>query len=331
MRKLASIRKISEISAIENADAIAVASIDGWKVVVKKDEFKINDLVVYFEIDSWVPTTIAPFLSKGNEPREYYGVKGEKLRTIKLRGQISQGLILPVSILDTIITSFDDGDDLTEILNVQKYEPPVSAQLAGLAKGNFPSFIPKTDEERVQNLKKSLSTWSTTNIEVEITEKLDGSSMTVFWNNGEFGVCSRNVQLKDTAGNSFWEEAHAHDLEQKLTTYGKNIAIQGELFGAGMDKHTFYVFRIYDIDTGEYLSPSARHELVSLFNLEHVPVLGYTTLTNHTIESLLTLSEDKSIVNSKVEREGIVLKGVVDTNIHFKCISNKFLLKVSGT
>jgi RNA ligase (TIGR02306 family) len=94
MRKLASIRRIADIQPIEGADAIVVATIDGWKVVVKKSEFKVGDLAVYFEIDSWVPHDLAPFLSKGNEPREYGGVKGERLRTIKLRGTTSQGLLL---------------------------------------------------------------------------------------------------------------------------------------------------------------------------------------------------------------------------------------------
>ena len=94
MRKLASIRRIADIQPIEGADAIVVATIDGWKVVVKKDEFNVGDLAVYLEIDSWVPHDLAPFLSKGNEPREYGGVKGERLRTIKLRGTTSQGLLL---------------------------------------------------------------------------------------------------------------------------------------------------------------------------------------------------------------------------------------------
>lgn len=93
-RKLASIRRIADIQPIEGADAIVVATVDGWKVVVKKDEFKAGDLALYLEIDSWVPHELAPFLSKGQEPREYNGVKGERLRTIKLRGTTSQGLLL---------------------------------------------------------------------------------------------------------------------------------------------------------------------------------------------------------------------------------------------
>jgi RNA ligase (TIGR02306 family) len=93
-RKMATIRKIDEIRPIEGADAIEAAVVGGWVVVIKKGEFKAGDLAVYLEIDSWVPHEIAPFLSKGQEPREYNGVKGERLRTVKLRGTTSQGLLL---------------------------------------------------------------------------------------------------------------------------------------------------------------------------------------------------------------------------------------------
>jgi RNA ligase (TIGR02306 family) len=167
-RKLASIRRIADIQPIEGADAIVVATIDGWKLVVKKDEFKVGDLALYIEIDSWVPHRLAPFLSKGQEPREYNGVKGERLRTIKLRGQVSQGLLLRISDLmpkgDYAMLRVDDkwglkreedfveGDDLTGTFGIQKWEAPLPAQLQGQAAGMFPtSLIPKTDQERIQN------------------------------------------------------------------------------------------------------------------------------------------------------------------------------------
>ena len=177
MRKLASIRRIADIQPIEGADAIVVATIDGWKVVVKKDEFSVGDLAVYLEIDSWVPHELAPFLSKGHEPRDYNGVKGERLRTIKLRGQVSQGLLLkdaPLAVAkytlmqrsDETVSKYyyvnnegvsvpyfvEEGYDLTEYLGIQKWEAPIPAQLQGQAAGMFPtSLIPKTDQERIQN------------------------------------------------------------------------------------------------------------------------------------------------------------------------------------
>ena len=150
MRALATIRVIEAINPIPNADAIDVASIGGWNVVVKKGAHQVGEKVVYLEIDSWVPEHLAPFLNTGSPAKEFEGVVGYRLRTKKLRGVVSQGLILPTPPGQTDV--FNDGDDLTELLNIKKYEKPVNAQLAGIARGNFPSFIPKTDQERIQNL-----------------------------------------------------------------------------------------------------------------------------------------------------------------------------------
>jgi len=164
MRKLATIETISEVLPHNNADLLELVKVRGWQVVIRKGEFKQGDLVVFCEIDSWIPNELAPFLSKGNEPREYEGVKGERLRTIRLRGELSQGLVLPipkdwqyalvqdcpecgyVEIGGTVM--FQLGADVTELLGIQKWEPPVSAQLSGQTAGNFPSFIRKTDQER---------------------------------------------------------------------------------------------------------------------------------------------------------------------------------------
>lgn len=153
-RKLATIRKISEINEIKDASNIEVATVGGWKVVVRKGEYQVNDLVVYLEIDSFVPNSIAPFLTKSDRsPSEYKDIKGERLRTVKLRGQISQGLIL--SLDDNIMSLFEkdggsyyEGDDVSHVLGIVKWEPPIDASLAGQVKGNFPSFIQKTDQER---------------------------------------------------------------------------------------------------------------------------------------------------------------------------------------
>lgn len=151
-RKLASIRKITEIRPIPGADAIECAYVGGWPVVTKKGEYKVGDLAVYCELDSWIPHDLAPWLSKGKEPREYNGVKGERLRSVRLRGQISQGLLLPTSILDERglwpLAGNPVGHDLTAQLGIQKWEAPIPACLAGQVRGNFPSFIPKTDQER---------------------------------------------------------------------------------------------------------------------------------------------------------------------------------------
>ena len=335
MRKLASIRKIDSIRAIEGADAIECAVVGGWTVVVKKGEFAAGDLAVYCEIDSWIPHALAPFLSKGNEPRVYDGIAGERLRTIRLRGQLSQGLLLGVDVVLNLNQFFDQGSDVTELLGIVKYEAPIPAQLAGEVKGMFPSWIQKTDQERIQNLKEELAYWAKEQHAWEITEKLDGSSMTVYLRDGEFGVCSRNLELKPSETNSLWKVAVANDLELKLRRANRNIALQGELIGEGiqgnpykMKGQDFFLFDIYNIDTNKYFTPAERKAFVNEFDIKHVPVLGSLIMDESTtVDALLTLAEGKSVMGMiGCEREGLVFK-ILDMQCSFKAISNKFLLK----
>jgi RNA ligase (TIGR02306 family) len=351
MRKLATIRRIDELNPIEGADKIEVAVIGGWKVVAQKGLYQVGDLAVYFEIDSWIPTEIAPFLSKGKEPREFEGVKGERLKTIKLRGQLSQGLLMPVhnDKTGTYLMIYTDetgeysltvaeGDDVTEVLGIKKWEKPMNAQLAGVCRGNFPSLIPKTDQERCQNLKKEIAAAGASHF--EITEKLEGSSMTVYQLKGEFGVCSRNMDLKETKGNSFWATARKDGIQEKMSAVDEywDFAIQGELVGPGIQGNIygltqteFYVFDVYDIMAGEYLDPQARRDLIERMGLKHTPVLAYTanlydTLGISDIDGILAFAEGKSQLNKNTEREGIVFKQT-GGGMTFKAISNKYLLK----
>jgi RNA ligase (TIGR02306 family) len=333
MRKMASIRVIDKIEPIEGADAIETAVIGGWKVVVKKGEFAVGDLAVYLEIDSWVPTELAPFLSKGKEPREFNGVKGERLRTIKLRGQLSQGLLLNLDTALPFTNSFQDGDDVSEVLNIQKWERPMNAQLAGMARGNFPSLIPKTDQERVQNLVKEIVAANEAGMQFEVTEKLEGSSMTCYLIDGVFGVCSRNLDLKETADNTFWQVARELDIEAKMRETGPDaqFAIQGELIGPGiqgniykLSKPEFHVFDVYNIQAGDYLKPEFRRALVQRMGLKHVPVI-WSTWKLSEVDSILAQAEGRAWLNKDQEREGIVFKQV-DGGMTFKAISNKYLL-----
>ena len=327
MRKMATVRRIDAINQIPDADSIECAVIGGWKVVTKKGEYNPGDLAVYCEIDSWIPNELAPFLSKG-EPKEYNGIKGERLRTVRLRKQLSQGLLLPYSILGRIGT---EDEDVSEELNIQKWEAPVNPQLAGQVKGNFPSRIPKTDQERVQNLSKELEQYA--DQVFEVTEKLEGSSMTCYMIDGEFGVCSRNMDLKRDENNTFWRVAIEQSIENKMRTLASdNYAIQGELIGPGiqgniynLNKHTFRVFDIYDIDAGEYVFPETRHQIVEALGLTHVPLIGFLAIQAN-MDYLLETAEGKSLLNDKQEREGLVYKAA-QGQFSFKAISNKYLLK----
>ena len=331
MRKMASIRKIDSIRPIPGADAIECARVGGWDVVIKRGEFQAGDLAVYCEIDSWIPNELAPFLSKGSEPRLYSGVLGERLRTVKLRGQVSQGLLLPLEPTCANIESrLFEGLDVSAPLNIQKWEAPIPAQLAGDVRGAFPSFIPKTDQERIQNLTEEFDTWR--DLKWEVTEKLDGSSMTVYHKDGDFGVCSRNWNLTESESNSLWQQARRYNLPEILAREG-NLAVQGEIIGEGIQGNPyrirgqdFFVFDVFDIDQQRYLTPVEREAFVTRAGLRHVPILlrDFSDLTKG-VEGILIAAEGKSQLNKDTEREGIVFKsgGVVS----FKAISNKFLLK----
>jgi len=333
MRKLATIRKIEALNPIPNADAIELATVGGWKVVAQKGLYQVGDLALYLEIDSWVPNKLAPFLSKGKEPRVFEGIQGERLRTIKLRGQLSQGLLIPLAEVNKFFEvppHWSEDEDVTEILGIVKWEKPINAQLAGVCKGNFPSLIPKTDQERVQNIKKELLAIQCDLFEV--TEKLEGSSMTVYRIDGEFGVCSRNMDLKRDENNSFWKTAIFLDIENKMIALEMdNVALQGELIGPGIQGNIygltqleFHVFDIYSIKDGEYVTPQHRWDVVGKLGLSHVPVLDDMFVMTDSIDELLALAEGASRL-ANVEREGLVFKHL-EGGMSFKAISNKYLL-----
>lgn len=336
-RKMASIRKIGEINAILGADAIEVATVDGWKVVVKKGEYTAGDLVVYCEIDSWIPTELAAFLSKGKEPREYNGVKGERLRTVKLRGQLSQGLLLPRQVALDKVGEIAEGMDVTELLGIQKWEPVIPAQLAGQVRGNFPSAVPKTDQERAQNLIKEIFEAYSDGHLFEVTEKLEGSSCTMYLDNDrEFHVCSRNLDLKYDENNAFWKAAIKYDVENKMKGWDyQGYAIQGELVGPGIQGNIykltdldFFVYDIYDAVRGYYLNPKARQSVVKELGLKHVPVLANDKdLGTGEVDYLLSLADGKSVLGDITGplREGLVYKDMLG-GMSFKVISNAYLL-----
>jgi RNA ligase (TIGR02306 family) len=350
-RKLATVVRVESLEPIPGADAIELARVKGWQVVVKKGEFKVNDLGVYFEIDSFLP--IRPefeFLRK-NCLREMDGKQGFRLKTIKLRGQISQGLLLPLS---TFYKEHrpNEGEDVTEAMGVIKYEAKLpGCNLGGDCKGNFPSWITKTDEERIQNLYAKNRTKIRSTI-FYTTEKLEGSSFTAYsvryavpGSEDCFGVCSRNMELQESQGNAFWQAANSLGLREKLFRYLQNhgevfnIAIQGELVGPGVQgniyklpERTVYFFGV--IVNGRKLDYWAFREAMVELDLLVVPLVDVpVTLVqtqirygiDKTVEDILKMAEGPSYLNPSQEREGIVFRAL-DGSIGFKAISNRYLL-----
>ncbi len=240
MRQLATVRRIADIRPIPGADRIVVAQVDGWECVVQKDEFQVGQPVVYIEVDSIVP-----------ERPEFEFLRDRKfrVRTIKLRGQVSQGLVLPMSVLPDP-SKYGVGSDVTDVLGVKKYDPE-AAQEALLAqkqpqkpksklgqflmrfkwyrklfmkpkrKGGFPDWITKTDETRIQNLTTLFDIEHKNGTKFSVTEKVDGQSATYYLrklsrHKYEFGVCSRNIHLGTPDNSSYWTVARKYDIENVL-------------------------------------------------------------------------------------------------------------------
>jgi RNA ligase (TIGR02306 family) len=339
-RKLTTIRKISELRGIEGADKIELAIVDGWQVVVAKDvEHKVGNKVVYCEIDSFLPIREEFEFLRKSSYKKMGDQEGFRLKTIKLRGQVSQGLILPISVLPVaqFASAHDlpEGMDVTEMLGIVKYEPPIPAELAGKVKGGFPSFLHKTDEERVQNLVKEYGEWKyQSKHKFYVTEKLDGSSATYYFKDGEFGVCSRNLELLETEGNTFWKVARELDLENKMKSLGKNICFQGELIGEGIQGNPYKIkgqtvkfYTGFDIDKQVRIPFINFVVILQDLSLDIVPLYEeYGFMLPETIEDMLKYAEGKSALNSNTEREGVVVRSM-DGTISFKAISNQFLLK----
>lgn len=353
-RKLVTIREISNIQPIPDADAIEVATVGGWKVVVKKGEFQIGDLGLYFEVDSFLPETDErfQFLMKSGV-RTFEGERGHVLRTARLRKQLSQGLILPLQLFPEINASsalqtpegiqFLKEQDFTDSVGIKKWEPAIDPSMVGQVKGSFPSFIRKTDQERCQNLVEEIfNTDGALDEKYEVSLKMDGSSVTFYHNEGNVGVCSRNLELKineANASNTLVRTFIDSGLCDNLPKLG-NYAIQGELMGPkiqgnreGLRAPTFYVFDIQNLDTGEYLGTKDRSNLLDKLSklgvtLKHVPIyfnfVSLRELKISNVDELLAYAEGPSLVHAV--REGLVFKRA-DGQFSFKSISNEYLLK----
>ena len=338
-RKLASIQRIISLEPIAGADAILVAQVLGWKCVVKKNEFKVGDLCVYFEIDSILP--IAQWndhLRKGSEKD-----KPLRVKTIRLRGQLSQGLALPIQGILPTDREWPIDEEVTELVGVQKYEPYVPPELSGIMRGNFPAFIPKTDEIRLQN--KTDLLFEVGDTPMVGTVKMDGASITVYLKDGVFGVCSRKIDLVESENNAYWKAVRALNLEEKMRGYAMltstmNYSVQGELCGPGiqgnkmgLDKPTVMFYNIYLIDSATYGSTERLHEFCQINALKTVPVIysGPLEANLRTVDGILDYASSLDYDN-KTPAEGIVWRPqeekyseILKGRLSFKTISNRFL------
>jgi len=358
-RKLASIREIKDIQSIPGADQISKAVIDGWEVVILKDQFKIGDRCVYIEIDSICPPRKEfQFL----EPRRY------RIKTIRLKKQISQGIAFTLKELgipeNTLLET-----DLTKQLGIVKYDPQLKEEndLIKQKKVNlfhkymlrygwyrnifkkikgWPSWVLKTDEERIQNLPSILE--RNANEAVYVTEKLDGQSATYtiksksifnFFTKYDFYVCSRNIGFKKFSNNNYWSIAKSLNIEKKMKDYGVELTIQGEIIGPGIQKNKynltelqFWVYNIHGITQDIHCGYHHIKEICDKLGLQMVPLIYIGLLSDFakTIPEIVEKSKGDSTL-LKRPREGIVVRTLDSRSGRkpdsFKVISPEFLIK----
>jgi len=307
---LATIQIITDIQSIPDADSIEVATVMGWKCVVKKDEFKIGDKCVYIGIDTIVPETPQfEFLRKAHF----------RIKTIRLRKQLSQGIIFPVTIIQNQ-QEWIEGQDVTELIGVKKYEKQIPINLAGQIKRQFPSYVPKTDEIMLQSILPVLD--EIKDKEVYITVKCDGTSVTFINYNNEIDVCSRNLSLKETENNIYWKIYHKYNLGD----IPDGFAIQGEICGTGIQKNKLglseqelFVFNVYNIKQGKYLGYFDMIDFCKNYNLQTVPLIQVCKF-DFTLEQLLEMAKGK--YKSGQNREGIVIRPIIEC--YSKIIDEKY-------
>lgn len=357
MRQLASIREISDIRPIPGADRIVVAQVDGWECVVQKDEFHVGEHIVYVEVDSIVP-----------ERPEFEFLRSRKfrVRTIKLRGQVSQGLVLPLSILPNG-TGCDLGDDVTDALGITKYDPEAQVEAQLLTKqpqtpqnpiakflmrfkwyrkrfmkpkrkGGFPDWIVKTDETRIQNLTTLFDIERKRGTSFSVTEKMDGQSATYFLRKVsrrkyEFGVCSRNIRLGEPDNSSYWTIAKKYDIEnvlKQLIGDYETIVLQGEICGNGIQGNKYHISN-YDLFVFNLIYPDHKCTTAEIAGL--VAPFGLKTVP--IVEEGKTLPDTIAELVEYSKGHSVVRKeqkreGVVmrnnQSNISFKVINPDFLL-----
>lgn len=375
-RKLARVVLIDSLHPIEGADRIELAMIGGWQVVVQKGLYVPNvTKAVYFEVDSLIPIDSDAGKSlAGISSKLQFVIDGKqyaRIKTMKLRKQLSQGFCVPLS---EVAKDANVDTDLTKFLGVLKYE--AQSEKENIAGGTgvktgttalgFPKFIPKTDQTRLQNIPVQFNQARDKGELFEKSFKLDGSSMTVFMKDRVLGCASRNVGFRlqtekkgfvqvfkdyvqrvkqrgtlfvkvatqyKADDNQFTQAAQESGANTALVLAGKNLAIQGELVGPsiqknfeGVDKNTFFVYDIYDIDRQAYMLPKERQEFCDRHQLQHVP-LGSPHAVTLPVDVAAALADADGPSGLKGRyREGFVYKSM-ERDFSFKVISNTYLLK----
>jgi len=331
MRSLVTIQKVKSISAIPDSDFLELAHVMGWQCVAKKGEFKAGDLGVYYEVDSFLPVDERyEFLRSTSYRENVDNGKGFRIRTIKMRGQLSQGLLLPLEKFPEL-AGCGEGDDVTDKLNVKKWYIPETATAGGTIIGERPHGIPASDEIRIQSALELLDQLK--GKPYYITTKMDGTSGIVYYIDGKIGCCSRNKEIKDEETALYWAPVYTYGLKEKLARLGKNLVLTGEICGPGIQKNklrltdlAWYIFDVKDWDAGKYLPYDEAVKLCADLGVPIVPLEERGEQFDYSLETLLEKAKGK--YPSGLDKEGIVVRdSLAPKAISFKVLNNDALLK----
>jgi len=331
MRSLVTIQKVKSISAIPDSDFLELAHVMGWQCVAKKGEFKAGDLGVYYEVDSFLPLDDRyEFLRNSSYRENVDNGKGFRIRTIKMRGQLSQGLLLPLEKFPEL-EGCGEGADVTDKLNVKKWYIPETAAAGGTIIGERPYGIPASDEIRIQSALELLDQLK--GKPYYITTKMDGTSGIVYYIDGKIGCCSRNKEIKDEETALYWAPVYTYGLKEKLASLGKNLVLTGEICGPGIQKNKlrlaaleWYIFDVKDWDAGKYLPYDEAVKLCAELRVPIVPLEERGEQFDYSLETLLEKAKGK--YPSGLDKEGIVVRDALAPKVvSFKVLNNDALLK----
>jgi len=331
VRKLATVARVDCVRAHPNADRLDIVTIRGWEVVTQKALYQEGDLCVYCEIDSLLPKDNAEFAS--------FSSCKWKIKTKKIRGILSQGVCFPLTILPA--GAWEEDEDVTTLLGITLMDAEIPSHYLQNTRPedmiDFPCGIPRTEEQRIQNLSKDeIEDLANGTRPLYVTEKLDGTSCTYYLDeDGKFHVCSRNKELLDITKSRYWEFANEHYIQQDLEMLGIPVAVQGELCGPkinknnyGLDRTRFYVFSVYFPTDSRYATYAEVQDICNTLSLDIVPHFAYIEKgKGMTRKEALEMADGPSILNPKSMREGLVFRSVWgDRNrVSFKAISNVYL------
>lgn len=316
MTGLVYVGKVLNLSAIPEADKIELATVvcgkgGKWRGIVQKGCFQTEDVCQVYLPDCIVPDS---------EEFEFMKQYKHRVRQVKFRGVPSECLIMPQVIPGGV------GEDITIPSGVSRYHKPIPVSLAGAVRGTFPPFIPRTDEPNYQSVPEMIE--ALIGQQFYSTEKVDGTSVTMYWNGEHFGCCSRNIELKEDENNAIWQIARQYQIKEKLQEYGVPLALQMELAGPkiqgnpmGLSEITPYVFNLYDITNRCYYSSWITKLWLEWAKLPMVKILDWNQLFTQDYVDMLPLQAEGEYANGH-QREGIVIRSM------YECHGDRLSFKV---